>query len=154
MNKRVSDIIAIAIKREEEAYDFYLDIHAKVADPSLRQTLEFIAGEEKKHKAFLVSYRDGNFGAKALQMADFVDYKVAEYLEESEIDERSKPEDVYLVASHREMRSFHFYSELANLHADSEIREMLLKMANQELKHKEKMEYLYANTAFPQTSGG
>jgi len=45
-------------------------------------------------------------------------------------------------------------SELANLHADSEIREMLLKMANQELKHKEKMEYLYANTAFPQTSGG
>jgi len=27
-------------------------------------------------------------------------------------------------------------------------------MANEELKHKEKMEYLYANTAFPQTSGG
>ncbi|MCK7467999.1 MAG: hypothetical protein MZU91_07685 [Desulfosudis oleivorans] len=26
---------------------------------------------------------------------------------------------------------------------------MLLKMANEELKHKEKMEYLYANTAFP-----
>jgi len=154
MDKTVSDILEIAIKREQEAYDFYLQIHDKVTDPGLRETLEFIAGEEKKHKAFLVSYRDGNFGAKALQMADFVDYKVAEYLEESEIDERSKPEDVYLVASHREMRSFHFYSELANLHADSEIREMLLKMANQELKHKEKMEYLYANTAFPQTSGG
>ena len=154
MDKRVSDIIAMAIKREEEAYDFYMDIYAKVSDPALKGTLEFIAGEEKKHKAFLVSYRDGNFGTKALKMADFVDYKVAEYLEESEIDERSKPEDVYLVASHREMRSFHFYSELANLHADSEIREMLLKMANQELKHKEKMEYLYANTAFPQTSGG
>jgi hypothetical protein len=27
-------------------------------------------------------------------------------------------------------------------------------MANEELKHKEKMEYLYANTAFPQTAGG
>jgi len=154
MDKRVSDIIEIAIKREQEAYDFYLDIYTKVADSGLKETLEFIAGEEKKHKAFLVSYRDGDFGAKAMKMADFVDYKIAEYLEESEISENSKPEDVYLVASHRELRSFHFYTELANLHADSEIKEMLLKMANQELKHKEKMEYLYANTAFPQTSGG
>ena len=154
MKKRVSDIIAIAIKREEEAYDFYLDIHGKVADPSLKQTLEFIAGEEKKHKAFLVSYRDGNLGTKALKMSDFIDYKVSDYLEEPDIDGESKPEDVYLVASHRELRSFHFYTELASLHADGEIKQMLLKMANEELKHKEKMEYLYANTAFPQTSGG
>ena len=40
------------------------------------------------------------------------------------------------------------------LHTDGEARTMLLKMANEELKHKEKMEYLYSNTAFPQTSGG
>jgi rubrerythrin len=154
MDKRVSDIIGIAIKREEEAYDFYMDIHSKASDPGVRETLEFIAGQEKKHKAFLVGYRDGKFGAKALKMGDVVDYKVAEYLEEPQIDEKSKPEDVYLAASHRELRSFHFYTELANLHADAEIKQMLLSMANEELRHKEKMEYLYANTAFPQTSGG
>ena len=154
MGKRVSDIIEIAIKREEEAYDFYMDIHSKVVDAGVKDTLEFIAGEEKKHKAFLVSYRDGNFGAKALRMSAVVDYKIAEYLEEPEVDENSNPEDVYLMASHREFRSHHFYTELANLHAEGDLREMLLKMANEELKHKEKMEYLYANTAFPQTSGG
>jgi hypothetical protein len=27
-------------------------------------------------------------------------------------------------------------------------------MANEEMKHKEKVEYLYTNTAFPQTEGG
>jgi len=154
MDKRVSDILEIAIKREEEAYDFYMAIHAKVADPSVKETLEFIAGEETKHKAFLVNYRDGNFGEKALRMSDVVDYKIAAYLAEPQVDENMKPEDVYLVASHREQRSYLFYTELANLHADGELREMLLKMANEELKHKEKMEYLYANTAFPQTSGG
>jgi rubrerythrin len=154
MNKRVSDIIEIAIQREEDAYDFYMDIHSKVTDSGVKNTLEFIAGEEKKHKAFLVGYRAGNFGANALRMSDVVDYKIAEYLEEPEVDEHPRPEDVYLVASHRELRSHHFYTELANLHAAGEPREMLLKMANEELKHKEKMEYLYANTAFPQTSGG
>ena len=154
MEKRVSDIIEIAIKREEDAYDFYMDILSKVNDAGVKDTLRFVAGEEVKHKAFLVNYRDGEFGTKALRMSDVVDYKIAEYLEEPEVDEDSKPEHVYLVASHRELRSHHFYTELANLHADGDLQEMLLKMANEELKHKEKMEYLYANTAFPQTSGG
>lgn len=154
MDKRVSDIIEIAIKREEDAYDFYMDILSKVTDPAVRNTLDFIAGEEKKHKAFLEGYRDGNYGAQALRMSAAVDYKIAQYLEEPGVDENSKPEDVYLVASHRELRSHHFYTELAMLHAQGEPRDVLLKMANEELKHKEKMEYLYANTAFPQTSGG
>ena len=75
-------------------------------------------------------------------------------LEEPEIAKTSSREEVYLVAAHREARSYQFYTELANMHGDSELKTMLLKMANEELKHKEKMEYLYANTAFPQTSGG
>jgi rubrerythrin len=87
-------------------------------------------------------------------MADVVDYKVAEYLEEPEIANDSSREDIYLIAAHREARSHLFYSELANMHAVGELKTMLLKMSNEELKHKEKMEYLYANTAFPQTSGG
>lgn len=154
MKKTIADVIDMAITREEEAYDFYMDIHSKVQDVGVRETVEFIAGEEKKHKAFLVSYRDGNFGSEALRMADVIDYKVAEYLEEPEISKESRSEDVYLIAAHREGRSYQFYSELANMHADGELKTMLAKMANEELKHKEKMEYLYANTAFPQTSGG
>jgi rubrerythrin len=40
------------------------------------------------------------------------------------------------------------------MHPQGDVREIFLKMANEELKHKEKVEYLYSNTAFPQTSGG
>ena len=154
MGKTVADILEMAIKREEAAYDFYMDIHSKVQDATVQDTVQFIAGEEKQHKAFLVAYRDGKYGSKALRMADVVEYKIAEYLEEPEISKDSKAEDVYLIAAHRENRSHQFYSELANMHTDSKLNEMLSRMANEELKHKEKMEYLYANTAFPQTSGG
>ena len=154
MAKTVAEILNMAIQREEVAYDFYMDIYHRVEDASVRDTVEFIAGEEKKHKAFLVSYKEGKYGADSLRMADVVEYKLAEYLEEPEISQDSSSEDVYLVAAHREARSHQFYRELANMHADSNLKTMLLKMANEELKHKEKMEYLYANTAFPQTSGG
>jgi rubrerythrin len=154
MDKQLSEIIDLAIQREEEAYDFYMDIFNKLEDPSIKDTLEFIANEEKKHKAFLVNYRKGDYGPEALRMTDVVEYKISEYLEEPEITKETKREDVYRIASHRESRSHQFYTELANMHSDSNLKEMLLKMANEELKHKEKMEYLYANTAFPQTAGG
>ncbi len=154
MDRRLSDILDLAIQRETEAYDFYMDIYNLVEDASVKDTLEFIAGEEKKHKAFLVNYREGQYGADALRMAATIDYKIAEYLEEPGIEENMSRQDVYLIASHRERRSHQFYTELANLHAEGDTKMMLLNMANEELKHKEKMEYLYANTAFAQTSGG
>ena len=154
MGKTVAEILDMAIQREEVAYDFYMDIHHKVDDAGVKDTVEFIAGEELKHKAFLVSYKEGKYGADSLRLADVVEYKLAEYLEEPEISQTSSIEEVYLVAAHREGRSHQFYLELANMHDDSELKTMLQKMANEELKHKEKMEYLYANAAFPQTSGG
>jgi rubrerythrin len=153
-DKTVLEIIETAIKREEEAYDFYMNIHAKVADAAVKETLDYIAGEEKKHREFLVKYRDGGFGVDTLRMNDPIDYKIAEHLEEPEVKAEMRSEDVYLVAAHRENRSYQFYTELAGLHSDGELNELLLKVASEELKHKEKMEYLYANTAFPQTSGG
>ncbi len=154
MSKKISDILDLAIQREVEAYAFYMDILGRVDDESVKDTLKFIAGEEVKHKRFLVNYREGKYGTDSLRMAQFVDYKIAEYLEEPDIDGDLRSQEVYLIAAHRENRSHQFYTELANLHAEGELQSMLLKMANEELKHKEKMEYLYSNTAFTQTSGG
>jgi len=153
-DKTVSEVIDKAIQREEEAYIFYMELYDQIDDKSAKDTLEWVAGEEKKHKAFLVDYREGKYGSKTLRMSDVVHYKIAEYQEDPEIAKDMKREDVFLVASHRESRSYQFYSELAEIHPRGEVRDMLDRMANEELKHKEKMEYLYANTAFPQTAGG
>ena len=108
----------------------------------------------KKHREFLVQYREGGFGAGGLRLSEVAYYQIAEHQEEPAVSEDMSSAQVYLVASHRELRSHQFYTALANQHAAGDAREILLQMANEELKHKEKMEYLYANTAFPQTSGG
>ena len=151
---QVSEVLDKAIQNEEEAYRFYMAILDKIEDKSAKETIEWVANEEQKHKNFLVNYRQGRYGSDALSMSDVVHYKVAEHQEEPEITKDMRREDVFLVASHRELKSYKFYTELADLHPRGDTKEMLLKMANEELKHKEKMEYLYANTAFPQTAGG
>jgi len=154
MDPKLLTLIDTAIQREADAYTFYMGIHDKVTDPAVREAIAWIAGEEQKHKAFLVRYRKGDFGDSGLRLSDVAYYKIAEHQNEPEVKENMNSSDVYLVAAHRELRSYRFYTALADQHAAGEANDMLLKMANEELKHKEKMEYLYANTAFPQTSGG
>ncbi len=83
-----------------------------------------------------------------------VDYKVAEHLKQPDIKKNMNSEEVFLIAANREMNAHNFYKGLAGLYPKGQVKELLLRMASEEMKHKEKMEYLYANTAFPQTSGG
>lgn len=153
-NKRLDLVIDVAIEREEEAKVFYLALRDRVEDAMARDTLEFLAGEEQKHRDFLVAYREGRVAAGGLRMAESVDYKIAEHLAEPETKEVMESKDVYLVAAHRELASYNFYMDLAEMHPDGEVKEMLLRIASEEMKHKEKVEYLYSNTAFPQTAGG
>jgi rubrerythrin len=154
-NEKLDELIATAIQREEEAYDFYMGLLDRIRDEEVKNVITYIAEEEKKHRQFLVDYREGKFGAAPLRMSEVVFYQIAEHQKEPPLKADMSSADVFLVASHREQRSHAFYTELAELHAEDEaVRDMLVRIANEELKHKEKMEYLYANTAFPQTDGG
>ena len=153
-DKKLASLIDIAIDREIQARDFYKGLADRIEDPTVKDTLTFLAGEEQKHREFLEGYRSGLYESESLRLTDVVDYKIAEHLEEPDTTKDMNSAEVYLVAAHRELQSCRFYRALADLHPDSEARTMLLRMAQEEMKHKEKVEFLYSNTAFPQTAGG
>jgi rubrerythrin len=150
----LQSVIEAAIMNEEEARVFYLGLYSLVEDPLAKETLKFLAGEEQGHKEFLQGYLKGEKTIAALSLDTPIDYHIAEYASKPDPKKNMKSSEVYLVAAHREWNSHIFYKSLAALQPAGEVQEMLLQMANQELKHKEKVEYLYSNTAFPQTSGG
>jgi rubrerythrin len=150
----VKAVMETAIQKEREAQAFYRDLYNLVEDAIAKDALLFLAEEEKKHEKFLRKYLKDSYGANALKLDKVIDYEIAQYLELPDIKKGMEAKDVYLVAAHRELNSYNFYKNLADIHPDGEVKDLLLKMANQELKHKEKVEYLYSNTAFPQTAGG
>jgi len=155
LDEKLLEYINIAIAREEEAFHFYNELAGQVADGAARDTLLWIGEEEKKHKTFLEKFKADGIGPEALRLTEVIYYKIAEHLEEPDAEDDMSRADIFLLASHRELRSYQFYSELAALYDEGgATHDMLYKIANEELKHKEKMEYLYANTAFPQTDGG
>ncbi len=147
-------IIDLAIAKEEEAYNFYMELMRTVGTKETEDALQYIAAEEKKHREFLVNYRDRGYGDEGVKLNTVVDYKIAEHLEAPEPKPGMEGKDVYLLAAHREKNAHEFYRSLAAVHPEGQVRNLLLKMAEEELKHKEKMEYFYTNAAFPQTDGG
>jgi rubrerythrin len=152
--QNLQSVIEAAIKNEEDARVFYLGLYDLVQDPLARETLKFLAGEELAHREFLQGYLRGEKKISALPLEAPVDYHVAQYAAKPDPKKNMNSSEVYLVAAHREWNSYNFYKSLAALQPDGEVKGILLRMANEELKHKEKVEYLYSNTAFPQTAGG
>ena len=152
---RIDQVLSFAIEKEEAARAFYLRLVDLVSDDAAREALGFLADEEGKHKAFLERYRRGEIQQGALRLAEVVDYRIVEHLEEDPTPSGDlAPEQAFLLAAKREKAAYAFYHDLSRLHPEGEIKDLLERMANEEMRHKEKVEYLYANTAFPQTAGG
>ena len=158
-NTPVEKVLRIAIRKEVEAREFYIDLAKQVDDAGTKETLGFLADEEQKHKEFLEDYLNGNLAEGTLQLNEVVDYKIVEHLEEEpeaqeDLEGPLTPKKAFLVAAKKEDSAHAFYTDLSYMHPAGPVRDLLMKMANEELRHKEKMEYLYANTAFAQTAGG
>ncbi|MEJ5377258.1 MAG: ferritin family protein [bacterium] len=147
-------VLDLAIAEELAAHELYTELASKVKDQAAKDTLLFLASEELSHRDLLMAYREGRLEAQGLGMKEAVDAHIVESFGTPQWDPAWGLKEVFLAAAKKEQISHQFYGELAAKHPAGPVRELLLRLAREELSHKEKMEYLYANTAFPQTDGG
>jgi len=148
------EILQRAITFEELSYNFYQRLKEVVLDAMTKDSLDFLAREELRHREFLENYLQGRLQGGLLGLKESHDARIAEAFESPEPTSDLLQKDAFLIAAEKEKKSHEFYQKLAGLHPGGELRELLLKLAQEELAHKEKVEYLYVNAAFPQTSGG
>jgi rubrerythrin len=147
-------ILARAIQKEIESQTLYSTLSNRVKNKYASAALRDLAKYEKEHQLMLERYRRGELKEGALSSSHVVDYKIAEHLEQPEISSKMSLKEVFLLAANREKASHALYLGLAEIHPQGEVRRMFERLAAQELEHKQKMEYLYTEVAFPQTDGG
>ena len=147
MSAELEAVIKSAITQEELSHAFYKRLAGLVSHPDTKDTLEYLAKEELEHKAFLQSC----FTPQGCKLAgEAHNVHLAEMLKAPEITDAISPKEALVIAMKREEGSYRFYQTLANLQPPGEIQDFLNKMAEVELTHKEKVEYLYDNAAFPE----
>ena len=62
--------------------------------------------------------------------------------------------DVFLLAANKEKSAHDLYTCLSEIHPNGQVKHLLEDLASQELEHKNRLENLYTEVAFPQTDGG
>jgi len=147
MNLEFDAIIKSAIDQGELSRDFYQRMATLVTHAETKETFEYLAKEELEHQHFLQSCFTPQ-GCSLVGQAQ--NTLLAEHLKAPAFTEDLSPKEALVIAMKREESSYHFYQGLAALQPPGDVRDFIEKMAKVELGHKEKMEYLYDNVAFPE----
>ncbi len=152
-NFTVKEVLDKAIEKENESQKLYRDLSRKTTKPTVKDAFLELSDEEKYHQNLLEQYLRGELKG-TLDIGLAVDYKIVEHLGQPKIAPDMEVKDVFLLAANREKSSYEFYLALAGIHPRGEVKTLLNELAAQELGHKERVEFLYTEVAFPQTDGG
>jgi len=139
--KSVQEVLDFAIEKEEEARQFYLEWSKKLENQNLREQFVIFAGEENKHKEKLQRVKSGStFKPSAKQVTDL---KIVDYLVDIVATPEMDYQEALIVAMRREKASFKFYNDLAAISEDESLRQTFLALAQEEAKHKLRLETEY-----------
>jgi rubrerythrin len=138
-----SGILEFALSKEIEAYHFYMAVARRVDSPKIREVFEELAAEELEHKAKLELelMKTGKVvpdGYESEPGPDS-DYIVDEDDALLDMDYR----DMLLLAMEKEKAAFRTYVSLMAETRDEQTQELLLALAEEEVKHKLRFETEY-----------
>jgi rubrerythrin len=150
----LKEVLEKAIAKEIESRLLYASLSQKVGDEAAQDAFRELARQERGHQNLLERYQRGELKEGALSSGQAIDYKIAERLDQPQVSADMKLKDTFLLAAAREKTSHEFYLSLAQVHPQGEVQRLLRDLAAQELEHKQRVESLYTQVAFPQTNGG
>ncbi len=123
-------------------------------NPASKDAFQTLAEQEEVHQHILEDYLHGKLKEGALNTGIIMDYKIAECLDQPDISPTMEIKDVFLLAANKEKASHDLYAGLSAIHPNGTVKHLLENLASQELEHKNRIETIYTEVAFPQTDGG
>ncbi|MBN2571216.1 MAG: ferritin family protein [Ignavibacteriales bacterium] len=141
LNEKFKEIIDFAIEREKEAVQFYNDLQNMVKFEPYKEVLIEFEDMEKSHIRVLHEIQKGEFSAEKLPKIESLAY--ADYIVEKEPNPDMNFQDIITIAMKREDKAQKLYLELANKSSDESVRNLFLRLANEEAKHKLHFEKIF-----------
>lgn len=137
-----NEILEFAIARETEAYRFYTALAEHTASPQMRTVFEDLAQEELDHKEKL----ELEIMKKGQTVPATTKFNIPghEYImSDNQLQLDMNYKDMLLLGIKKEEGSFRTYIDLILQIRDKESREVLLALAEEEVKHKLRFETEY-----------
>lgn len=136
----VEDVLDFAIGEEIAAKDFYENLSEQAENPTMRGVFEDFAIEEMRHREILENVKSGEVVLPAEKVQDM---KLAEITEPVAPGPDMTYQEALVVAMHKEKQAFTLYNILAERCSDEKMRETFKTLAQEEAKHKLRLELEY-----------
>jgi len=137
----VEEILDFAIRKEEMANRFYTRLAGRVDRENMKKVFLEFAEEEKGHKEKLIRIKEGEKLAPSREKV--MDLKIAEYVEDVEMDEEVDYQQALIIAMKSEKASYKMYQKLAGATDDPQLKSVLMGLAQEEARHKLRFEIEY-----------
>lgn len=144
------EVLKLAIQREIEAFNLYADAARGIAHAAMRKTLEEMAEQERGHRIKLENILAGNvrWAVRLSRTQPVTDLRLSDHLVGGSLEPNAGYQDVLLFAAKREKAAYEFYKAMTELIDDSLIANVFEMLANEELKHKSRLEKLYEEEVY------
>ncbi len=136
-----TEIFEFAISREIEAYEFHTALAERMVDPEKQKMFTELAAEELEHKEKL-ELELMKLG-KVINTIDVENMDKVEYEIEGDYVFDMEYADILHLAIEKEDAAFRLYASMSSKVDDQDSVDMLLALAEQEVKHKLRFEYEY-----------
>ncbi len=139
--KNINDILDFAIKREQEAVDFYTNLSSKARNEEMKEVFKEFAMEEVKHKARLQKIKDE--GIFEISEEKVLDLKISDYTDNVTPSPELSYEEALRLAMNKEKAAYKLYMKLSTKTDNQNLKEVFLSLAQEESKHKLRFEIEY-----------
>ncbi len=125
------EVLAVAIRSEIEAADFYARLLARVKNVLLQQKLKFLVLEEKKHRKILERLHAQRFPEFPLQVPE----KAVRPRPKATLNEKSSILDLFQAALEAEKAAETYYKDAQGMIKDAGSKKMLEYLSRVERSH-------------------
>ncbi len=135
-----TDVLNFAISREREAHLFYVRLADMVKNPALVKVIRSLATEEVEHRIKLEAVKAGE---AIIRKEDVGNLNIANYVADVEPNPNMSYTDLLVVAMKKENLSYKLYTDIAAIAQRDDLKDIFLKLAQQEAGHKLRFEFEY-----------
>lgn len=144
--RTVRDVLEFAIAREMESYQFYMDLAQLPVRAEVRDMIHRLAGEELVHRIHLEALKTGEVAFARDEEVGHLN--IEEKLADVTPGAGMSYADLLVIAMKKEQAAVRLYTNLASIATDRVQRTVLKKMAQEEARHKLRLEVEYDWTSF------
>jgi rubrerythrin len=135
------EVVTFAIRKEAEAENLYTTYSQKVKDPGAKTMFGELASEEQKHREILQGVEKKDVTEYKLERIP--DLKISDFIDDQKFSPDMDFASALRLAIKREEHAFKMYNHMAEGTDDPEIKKLFSVLAQEESKHKLRLESQY-----------